>query len=116
VNVQPADAGPYSVVVSNALGTELSFDALLTVVVPPGITTQPLSQAVAQGADAVFSVEVSGTAPFSFQWSFNGAAIPGANAGSYTRANAQPADSGTYSVVVANLAPRNKSESGLRRA
>jgi len=104
VNVQPGDAGPYSVVVSNGLGTELSSDALLTVVVPPGITTHPLSQAVAQGADAVFSVEVSGTAPFSFQWFFNGAAIPGANAGSYTRANAQPADSGSYSVVVANLA------------
>jgi len=30
-NVQPADAGPYSVIVSNALGSTLSADALLTV-------------------------------------------------------------------------------------
>jgi hypothetical protein len=41
-NVQPPDAGPYSVVITNAQGTVISSNAMLTVVVPPTITTQPL--------------------------------------------------------------------------
>src|SRR5439155_5660613 len=40
-NVQPSDAGAYSVAVSNTGGYVVSLDATLTVVVPPTISEQP---------------------------------------------------------------------------
>jgi uncharacterized lipoprotein YddW (UPF0748 family) len=103
-SVQPADAGPYSVVVSNAFGTTNSSDAQLTVIVPPTITTQPLSQTVTQGLSATFTVAASGTAPFSYQWRLNGTNISSATATSYTRSNVQTTDAGSYSVLVSNSA------------
>ncbi|HOX56136.1 MAG TPA: immunoglobulin domain-containing protein [Candidatus Paceibacterota bacterium] len=103
-NAQPTDAGSYSVVVTNAAGTVTSDDALLIVNVPPAITTQPQNLTVNQGAGAVFTVVASGTAPLSYQWRFNDAPIAGATDSAYTRADAQPADAGSYSVVVTNIA------------
>ena len=104
VGVQPADAGPYSVLVTNAFGTATSSNAQLTVIVPPTITTQPQSQTVTQGLNATFTVAASGTAPFSFQWKFAGTNVSSATLSSYTRSNVQPSDAGSYSVVVSNSA------------
>ncbi|HOX63891.1 MAG TPA: immunoglobulin domain-containing protein [Verrucomicrobiota bacterium] len=101
-NVQPADGGNYSVVVSNSGGNATSANALLTVIVPPSITTQPASQAVNQGSTATFSVVATGTTPLAYQWRFNGNAIAGATQSSYSKGNAQPADGGNYSVVITN--------------
>ena len=70
----------------------------------PSITVQPLSQTVAAGANVNFSVTASGTAPLSYQWRWNGAAILGATNQSFLLANAQPANAGNYSVVVTNSA------------
>jgi len=42
----------------------------------PTITTQPANQTNLAGADATFSVAVSGTGPFSYQWQFNGTNFP----------------------------------------
>ena len=103
-NLQLADAGNYTVVVTNAVGAATSAVAVLTVVVPPTITTQPLSQTANQGTSVTFTVAASGTAPFSYQWRLNSVSISGATASSYTRANVQLTDAGSYSVVVSNLA------------
>lgn len=104
MNVQPADAGTYSVVITNLAGTATSANALLTVIVPPAITTQPLGRAVAAGSNVTFSVVATGTAPLSYQWLLGGATIAGATGSSYTRTSVQPVDAGNYSVVVTNLA------------
>jgi hypothetical protein len=104
VNAQPANAGSYSVVVSNIAGTATSTDALLTVNVAPAITTQPQDQNVNQTSNAVFSVVATGTPAPAYQWRFNSTPISGATASSYTVANAQPANAGSYSVVVSNIA------------
>ncbi|MGA2244039.1 MAG: hypothetical protein ABSH48_03480 [Verrucomicrobiota bacterium] len=40
------------------------------------ITNQPASQAVWAGAQATFTVGVSGTGPFTYQWQFNGTNLP----------------------------------------
>ena len=103
-NVQPADAGTYSVVVTNIAGSVTSSNAILTVNLPPLITTQPQSQTIAQGATVTFTVAATGTAPLSYQWLLNGTGIPGASDTSYTRTNAQPADAGSYAVAVINVA------------
>ncbi len=52
--------------------------------VAPSITTQPASQTVTAGQTATFSVTATGTAPLSYQWQKNGAAISGATSSSYT--------------------------------
>ena len=38
----------------------------------PTITTQPANQTNLAGANVTFSVAVSGTGPFTYQWQFNG--------------------------------------------
>ncbi|MDB6027417.1 MAG: hypothetical protein JWM68_3640 [Verrucomicrobiales bacterium] len=103
-NAQSTDAGNYAVTISNAAGSVTSANAALTVNVPPSIATQPVSQTVAQGSAATFSVVATGTAPLTYQWKFNGVNISGATASSYTKSNAQPADQGNYTVVVSNAA------------
>ncbi len=103
-NVQPADAGSYSVVVSNIAGTVTNSDAVLTINVAPTITTQPQDQNVNQSGNAVLTVVATGTPSPSYQWRFDGTNIDGATGTSLTVANAQPADAGSYSVVVSNIA------------
>ncbi len=68
----------------------------------PVITNQPQSQTVSQGNPVTFSVTVTGTSPFTYQWRKNGVNITGATNASYTIASVVPADAGTYSVVVNN--------------
>lgn len=106
-SAQLADAGSFSVIVSNAAGSATSAAAALTVSVPviaPVLTSQPASQSVGVGASVTFSVTASGTSPLGYQWQKNGAAIPGATSASFTLPGAQTADSGNYTVIVANPA------------
>jgi hypothetical protein len=103
-NVQTAQAGSYSVVVSNVAGTVTSGTATLTVNVPPTITTQPQNQTVTQGQSASFSVAASGTTPLSYQWYFNGTALSGATSSGLSLTNVQTAQAGSYSVMVSNVA------------
>src|ERR1035441_4225277 len=103
-NVQTTDASSYTVVVTNAWGSATSAVATLTVLVPAGIATQPQSQAVVVGQSATFSVAASGTAPFSYQWRFNGTASPGATSPALTLSNVQSNQAGSYLVVVTNAA------------
>jgi hypothetical protein len=103
-NVQTTNAGSYAVVVTNAAGSATSAVAILTVLVPPGITTQPQSQMAVVGQSATFSVTASGTAPFSYRWSFNGTQLSGATSSALTLANVQTTSAGSYTVVVTNAA------------
>ena len=68
----------------------------------PSIVTQPANQAVSPGSTATFSVVVQGVAPLAYQWRFNSADISGATNSSYSVANAEPANAGSYSVIVTN--------------
>jgi uncharacterized repeat protein (TIGR02543 family) len=101
-NVQTANAGSYTVAITNAAGSVTSSAAVLTVVSPPAITTQPASETIIAGQNASFSVTATGTTPLSYQWKFNGTNVAGATASSYAVTNAQPAKAGSYSVAVTN--------------
>src|ERR1017187_162842 len=103
-NVDPTDVGSDAVAVTKAWGSVTSAVATLTVLVPPGITTQPQSQAVVVDQNAMFSVTASGTAPFSYQWRFNGTALSGATSSALTLSNVQSNQAGGYTVVVTNAA------------
>ncbi|ARB90967.1 immunoglobulin I-set domain protein [Legionella longbeachae] len=84
---------------TSAVGT-----ATYTIATSPVITTQPVSQTVTAGQSVTFSVTASGTTPLFYQWYFNGLAISGATAASYTIASVAAADAGNYTVSVSNVA------------
>lgn len=104
LSVGPNQAGGYVVVLTNMLGSITSVVATLTVLVPPGISTQPQSQSIVQGQSASFSVKASGTAPLGYQWNFNGTPMSGATTSALGLTNAQTAQAGGYTVLVTNSA------------
>ena len=71
---------------------------------PPAITVQPLDQQVQLGGSAPFTVSVSGTVPFQFQWQFNLTNILDATNATYTIPAVADTDAGFYSVIVTNMA------------
>jgi hypothetical protein len=103
--VKLADAGSYSVLVSNAIGSTGSGPAQLTVAAlttPPSITTQPVSQTIPPGNTATFTVVATGASPLAYQWRKNGTPIAGATASTLTIRSASVSDNGAYTVVVTN--------------
>ncbi|HTX64914.1 MAG TPA: immunoglobulin domain-containing protein, partial [Opitutaceae bacterium] len=69
---------------------------------PPAITTQPLTQSVAIGSSAKFTVTTSGRPTPSYQWFLNGSAISGATASTLNLASVAAADAGAYTVTATN--------------
>ena len=101
-DISSADAGSYTVTVSNSGGTVTSKPAKLTVLAPPEITTQPIEQTVAEGGKVTFIVAATGTAPLKFQWMKGGSPISGATKATYVIAKALASHAGDYSVKVSN--------------
>jgi hypothetical protein len=106
-NVQPASAGSYSVVVTNAGGFATSISVPLVVIgnLGPAIIAQPQSQTVSAGAPVTFAVGATGTPAPTYQWNKNGNPISGATAATYAIGSVQPADAATapgYAAVVTN--------------
>jgi hypothetical protein len=102
-DVQVANAGDYSVLVTNLAGSVTSSNAVLTVDVPPAITAQPADVSVNQGGNATFTVVATGTPSPSYQWAFNGTNIEGANGSTLALNNVQVVNAGSYSVLVSNV-------------
>src|ERR1051326_7014587 len=69
----------------------------------PLISTQPLGQTVLGGSNLPFSVPATGANPLYYTWRFNGSSVVADGTASVlTITNAQPGQSGDYSVVVSN--------------
>jgi hypothetical protein len=102
-NVQPAQAGVYSVIVSNSAGTVSSARAHLTIVGSPLITTQPQGITNFQGQSVTFTVVATGSAPLSYQWMANcSRPISGATSPTLRLKSVGPLDTGTYCLIVSN--------------
>ncbi len=105
-NVQAADVGNYTVVVTNSLGSATSNAAALIVGgLPPSITNSPVSETVNAGSSVTFSVTASGSPTLTYQWRKGGTAISGnasATTSALTLTNVQAADIASYDVVVTN--------------
>ncbi len=69
---------------------------------PPTITGQPVSQTVIIGNNYTFNVTATGTAPFSFQWRFNGADLGGQTNAALILTAIRTNDAGSYAVYIAN--------------
>jgi len=121
-NVQLSDAGSYTVVVTNSVGSVTSEAAVLTVnpaPVAPSITTQPISQTVTEGDTVTFTVEATGTEPLSYKWLKDGIEltnnenISGVSTNTLTINNVQLSDAGSYAVVVTNAVGSVTSEAAV---
>lgn len=107
-NVQPAQAGRYSVIVFNNAGSTQSAFARLTVRAPAFIVTQPRDVQVrikpdvnaAPTTNATFTVLATSSSLVRYQWLFNGAPIPNATNPSLTVTNVQLANEGRYVVAI----------------
>jgi len=71
-------------------------------ILPPSISTHPADQAVIEGTAANFSVETTGTEPFSYQWNFDGNPLDGETGSSLIISAVTLDDAGAYSVTVSN--------------
>ena len=68
----------------------------------PYIASQPSSRYADVGSALTMTTKASGAATLRYQWRFNGANIAGATTNYYTLNNIQPANAGSYTVVVTN--------------
>ncbi|HWY75086.1 MAG TPA: LamG-like jellyroll fold domain-containing protein [Verrucomicrobiae bacterium] len=106
--VQPADAGPYALVVTNIAGAVTSAVVTLTVTGPPVITAQPTGTNVVAGSSVSFGVTAAGSPTLNYQWRFNGTNLSnggqfsGATSATLTLSAANTGNAGGYSVVVMN--------------
>ena len=105
------NAGAYTVVVANNIGTSTSAPAILTVTVStlPVITQQPQNLTVTNGDVASFSVGVTGSAPLRYQWYSNsvntaiGLALLNQTNSAYSFTPNTNATGRYYSVVITNI-------------
>ena len=68
----------------------------------PVILVAPARQSVLGGNDVTFTVQVAGTAPFAYQWLYNGAPLPGATSPALSLTAVVPGQAGVYSVTISN--------------
>jgi hypothetical protein len=98
-----ANAGSYAVVVSNASGAITSTPPALLTVVDPFLAAQPVGGfTFLTGQTATLSVTAIGT-DLNYQWTFNGAAIPGQTNSLLALSNLVTGQAGSYAVVVSNI-------------
>ena len=96
-------AGSYFAVVTNSFGSDTSHVAVLTVVdAAPTITRQPGSQTAPPGTSVTLTADAQGSLPLSWQWQFNGTAIPAATTSSLDLGPLTSDQVGNYAVVVTN--------------
>ena len=69
---------------------------------PPTVTQNPANVSVVATREAMFTVGASGPGPLSYQWRFNGTAIPGATNSILALTGLLLSQSGSYSAVVYN--------------
>jgi hypothetical protein len=95
--VNTTNAGAYSVVTTSG---RVKTTNTITVVTGPQILAQPQDCITPYHGTASFRTTVIGRAPFTYQWQFNGANIPGGTDATLVRSNATEADIGTYDVLL----------------
>jgi len=103
-HLQPADAGSYTVVVTNPFGSTTSAAATLSLGNAPNastlaLTSAPQSQHASAGARATLSIQASGDA-LTYQWKKDGIVLPAITTSTYVIPLTTASDMGYYSVVV----------------
>ena len=99
-----ANAGSYTLVVTNAYGSVTSSVANLTVALPPGFAGNLTNRTIECGANTNgFSITPAGTPPLGIQWSTNGVPVIGATGINFALTNLHLAAITNVAVTVTNL-------------
>jgi hypothetical protein len=107
-SVSSANAGTYTVVVTNYWGSTTSSSAVVAVSAPPVINNPPASKGALVGQNTTFSVTASGAGPLSYQWQknsvdiSNGGVFSGVNNSVLSLQGLSQGEAGSYSVIVTN--------------
>lgn len=102
VNLTLNDAGSYSVLVSNLLGSVMSEAATL-IVAPILITSQPGNTNVLSGSNVTLRVTAVSPMPITYQWQFNGADLLGQTNSTLVITNARfEPNTGYYRVRISD--------------
>lgn len=102
-NIQPADAGDYVVVATNAFGVTTGTVAYLTVNSTPLLLSQPSNSIVSPGGTVAFTVGVDGPL-LNYRWFHNTGLLADATNATLAISNATAGAQGNYQVIVTNFA------------
>jgi hypothetical protein len=98
----PANAGTYTVVVSNPYGPLTSDPAVLTVYTAPALTVGPVGEIADPGASVTFTAAATGALPLTYLWLYNGKLIDSSTNPFVTLSDLQTSEAGDYTVAVSN--------------
>ena len=101
-DLKMSDAGVYTVSVSNAAGTTTSDEAIVQVLMPVAINSQPKDQSVVSGESVLLDVAVIGSNPITYQWFVGNTQIEGENNAALRIENVEVDNIGQYHVVASN--------------
>lgn len=97
-----SDAGGYSFVAWNAVGSVTSRVARLQILVPPTLIEPLGDRWVEAGSSATLEASVAGSEPMTFAWFRHGTRLPGQTTRVLTLPNVSSEDSGFYGFVASN--------------
>jgi len=100
-NMQPTNAGTYTVVMSNSVSW-VTAQAVVSYGVPISILTAPQNQVAEPGTNVTLGVTVTGTGPITYDWQFDGTNMPSETNATLVITNMQASDAGTYTVTVSD--------------
>jgi probable HAF family extracellular repeat protein len=69
---------------------------------PTSVVQRPTSMVLSGGGSAILGIQMSSSDPLHYEWTRNGASLPGANDSSLTVPTVEGANAGRYNVVVRN--------------
>ena len=103
-NATTNNSGTYFLTASNSIGGEQSVNVtVLVTAFPVGISQQPTNLTVFANYQASFFTTATGTPPILYQWSRNGAAIPGATSSGYSLTANLTNNGDVYSCLASNF-------------
>ncbi|MBI4662430.1 MAG: lamin tail domain-containing protein [Verrucomicrobia bacterium] len=101
-NVRMAQAGAYTVLVSDPIGSSISEPALIKVA--PELLSQPQGQEALVGDTVILRAAATGTPPLSFRWRRDGVSLSNGTNDTLILTDVQLGDAGTYTVAITNIA------------
>lgn len=108
--------GNYSLRIANAVSTNTTRAATLSVTSTPIVFTNPALPAdhvVVEGRGVTLNVAASGSALLQYQWYFGATAIPDATNNAFSIASASMTNNGNYRVMVTNPAGSTNSRTAI---